>query len=330
MLNRVRQVLEKYNKFIILPHIHADGDALGSGTGLYKLIKILGKDALLYIEEAIPPMYSFFIPDDGGVINYKNYDQVTPSEDTVVIAVDSADIQRLGHRSQILEKASLSVNIDHHVTNTGFAHINCVIPQASATSEIIYDLCCHMGIEPDKSMAESLYTGILTDTGGFRHQNTTSHTHMVVASLLKHDINITDIYFNIYEAFTKSKILLLGMALNTLEMHLDDKIAILCTNKEMMSMSGASDDESEGIINYARNISGVHVAAYLKERENHEVKVSLRSNSTVNVAHIANKYGGGGHDKASGFTLYCSVEEAKRAVAEILKEEIMDWEDTVK
>lgn len=300
---------------IILPHISTDGDALGSSFALALALKKIGKSVEVYLEEEIPQIYDFLPKHDTVVIYPDEYDKerrITSIE--TVIALDTGDLDRLGKRIDILNNARFHINIDHHPTNTNFAQLNYVNSKASATCEIVYELINDLGIELDNEIALCLYTGILTDTGGFKYNNTTSLTHLIVSKLISYDIDITDISYKIFDALSVGKLKLIGNAINSIELHEDGKIAIITVTKKMIADSAAIEEDTEGVINYARNIKGVEIAALFKEKAESETKVSLRSKSYANVAEVASKHNGGGHKNAAGCTINANPEDAKKLI----------------
>jgi len=300
---------------IILPHISADGDALGSSLALALAIKKTNRDVRVYLEEEIPQIYTF-LPGKELALEYSTIntsDSDIPHVETV-IALDTGDLERLGKRAEILNNARIKINIDHHPTNTYFAEINHVIPKASATCEIVYELIKGLEIELNNDIALCLYTGILTDTGGFKYSNTTSLTHLVVSELVNYEIDIPAVTYRIFDAISEGKLKLIGKAIDSIELFENGKLALITVTKKMIEESGALEEESEGVINYARNIIGVEVAALFKEKSELETKVSLRSKSYANVAEVAFRHKGGGHKNAAGCTINANPDEAKKII----------------
>jgi phosphoesterase RecJ-like protein len=298
MLKKIAEALADAGNIAILPHIAADGDAIGSSLALALGLSGAGKEVSVLLEEQVPQIYGFLpglemagvYGGDGG-----KYD--------IAVALDCGDIERLGSRKPVFEKAAVTVNIDHHTTNTGFAMLDYVDTGCAAAGEIIYRLFGLMGIDPGKDAAICLYTAITSDTGGFRYSNTTSATHIIASELLKKGIDVADISRRIFDTVSPGKVRLMGEAVNSLELLENGRIALMTVSCEAMRRSGAADEDTDGIINIARNISGVEAAAMLREMENGDIKVNLRSNSYVDVSAVASKYSGGGHIKAAGFTV---------------------------
>ena len=205
----------------------------------------------------------------------------------MVIALDCSDPERMGSCSVIMDKAIISANIDHHISNTLYSDINVVDGDASATGEIVYELINLLEIIPDKDIAEALYTAIVSDTGRFSYSNTTPKTHRVVATLIEWGADIDKLSNLLFKNHSLEWIKLLGQAINSLRIYHDGKVAIMHITKEMMAKAGATEEHSNGIIQYAKDISGVELAAVLREVDDSTIKVSLRSQSIVDVSVLA-------------------------------------------
>ncbi len=314
MLKKIAEAINKAGTIAILPHIAADGDAVGSSLALAIALSRCGKNASVLLEEKIPQLYDF-LPGIELSLPYTGEEGVYE----LAIALDCGDIYRLGSRRGVFEKAQVTVNIDHHPTNTGFAVYDYVDTKAAATGEILYRLMEHMGIRPDMDVSSCLYTAIVTDTGGFRYSNTTPETFSICSKLLEAGVDLSAISHRVFEVTSLSKVRLTGEAISTLEVHENGKVAVMMLTAEAMKRSGASDEDSDGIINIARNINGVEAAAILKELDNGDIKVSLRSNDYLDVSQIARKHSGGGHVKAAGFTVK-DGSGMKKAATELLHE----------
>ncbi|NLK17621.1 MAG: bifunctional oligoribonuclease/PAP phosphatase NrnA [Clostridiales bacterium] len=292
---------EKINEaksIAILCHIRPDGDTLGSALALKNALK--HKECFVYCDDAISQKFDFlkgFYDIRGGEIG---------SHD-LIICVDCSDLGRLGSYSSAVKYHENTVNIDHHISNEEFAHINCVLG-LSSTCEIIFNLIKFMGIEPDADVYKCIFCGLSTDTGNFSHSNTT-HTAFAVASELVRLIgDISFITQRLYKDIPKSKLLLLGHALSNIKFYIGDKMAILTILLEDLERFGCASNDTEGFVDYAINIVSVEVGAILLECEKGRFKVSLRSKS-ADVCKIAAQFGGGGHTHASGCMLFGDYEE---------------------
>lgn len=304
MLNRIISEIKAAGSITILPHIYADGDALGSSFGLALALKKLHKKVSVYLEEEIPYIYSF-LPG-------KEYSCVyagEANENDLVIALDTGDMERLGKRAEIFDKAGKTVNVDHHNTNSMFGGMNYVDTRSSATGEIVFKMIGMLDAQLDADMAVCLYTAISTDTGSFKYSNTTPETHEIISRLLRLGINVSEISDRVFESTSFEKVKLTGLAADSLQLYEGGKIAVVILTDEMMKASGASEEDCDGIVNLGRNIRGVEVAMMLRQRNENEIKVNLRSKSYVDVAAIASRYSGGGHKRAAGCTVSGQLED---------------------
>lgn len=322
MLDRIAEAVKTSENIAVLPHITADGDALGSSFALALALAGIGKKADVLLEEKVPLIYCF-LP---GMEFSSVYEEETGPKMRrarhydLVIALDCGDIERLGTRRKVFDAAEKTVNIDHHQTNTGFAALNLTDTGASATGEIIFELIGHLGQKIGRDAATSLYAAIATDTGGFRYSNTTPHTHEIAAELIRLGVDVADISQRVFDITSYGKVKLMGAAIRNLELLEDGKLAVMAVTNEMIRSSEAREEDSDGIINVARNIRGVEAAAMLRQLDSGEIKVNLRSNNYVDVAAIAARHSGGGHKRAAGFTTAGVLEQVKEAVINELKE----------
>lgn len=315
VLDKIISVLNSSERIAILPHISADGDAIGSSLALALALEKIKRKAVVILEEAIPYVYGF-LP---GSRLAEVYTSDNSRYDTV-IALDTGDLGRLGYRKALFDNAKFTINIDHHNTNTEFAFNNFVSTQSSAVGEIIYKMIKMMGIEPDKDIFTCLYVAIATDTGGFRFSNTTPLTHMIISDLISSGINVAEVSQKIFDSTSFEKVKLIGAAARLLELAENGRIAVIAVTNDVIKQSGAREEDCEGIINIGRNIRGVEVAVMLRQWENGEIKVNLRSNSHVDVSAIAGLYKGGGHKKAAGYIIKSSLDDAKNKLLNDIRE----------
>jgi len=320
-LEEIAGIIRTSNKIIIMPHVSADGDSIGSSLGLYLILKKLGKSAVVLLEEEPPAVFSF-LPEFADLKIYCEDERSEYSADCVV-ALDTGDIKRLGNRYKVFEECTKTINIDHHQTNTSFAKYNYTDAAASAVAEIVWDLAGMINVEVDLNIATCLYTSIMTDTGGFRYSNTTAKTHDIAASMIDIGVKVDKISSNIFESNTVPRLKLVGLVLNTLEMYFDNRLAMILITKEMLETASAADQDAEGLVNYAKGIMGTEVGILIKEAKD-GVRVNFRSKEYVDVAEIASTLGGGGHKRAAGCTLEMGMDEAKTKLLDIFKKVFTD------
>lgn len=305
---------------VIISHIGPDGDTLGSALALYSLI--CGFDGMKRIDciinGKIPDIYKFLpgiqemkTPYEKDV--YDNYD--------LAIAVDCAAIDRIGDALSIFKKAKKTVNIDHHVTGKKFADINIIKPTSSSTGEVIFDLMKALELEFSDDVALCLYTAILTDTGGFRFDNTTGHTFSVAKQLVKLGINPSEVYRKCYENKPLVMFRLHNYALGNAVFTDKSRIAYTMISRKTLKDFGADDDHIDGISESLKQIDTVAVSMVLKETIKHDTKISFRSKE-INVADIAKFFGGGGHDLAAGCTICKPLNQALDEILPIVEKQV--------
>ncbi len=304
MLKKIADVIKKAKNVIILPHKSADGDCLGSAFALRLILEQTGKNASVILEEENPKLCGILFGTQPQALN--GFD--------MAIAVDCGDIERLGNRREIFNSCPVTVNIDHHGTNDGFARYNYVDSNSAATGQIIYELMEFLGAVLTLEIANNLYVAISSDTGCFAYSNTTAKTHNIAAKLLETGINHSEINEELFGKNSMAKIMLMRDALNSFETYDDGKIAVVSITREQIKTSGAAEEDTGGLINLPRSLETAMVAICLKESlEDDFVKVGFRSNS-VDVSEIAKSLGGGGHVRASGCNIKGSIESVKKAV----------------
>lgn len=317
MLDRIADTIIASDTIAILPHVASDGDALGSSFALALVLSGMGKKVDVLLEEDVPLLYSF-LPG-------KNLSKVHVKSDmhyALALALDCGDIERLGSRRDVFDSADHTVNIDHHNTNTKFAMQNYVDKASSSTGEIIYMLLGEMGQKPDTDVAVNLYIALSTDTGGFRYSNTSARTHLIASQLISQGVNVAEISRIVFDTASYEKVKLTGAAIQSIELVEDGRIAVMTLANETIRNTGAREEDSDGIINIARNIRGVEVAVMLRQLDSGEIKVNLRSNKYVDVSAVAGRYSGGGHKRAAGFTTAGDLEQIKTGLLEDFQKEL--------
>ncbi len=294
----VMELLRERGSLNLISHIQPDGDSIGSLLALGEALMHLGKSVRLFTPAAVPGKYTFLRGSEKISSEPERWDR-----EAAAVVLDCSDLERTGYFKDEILRAGLVINIDHHVTNRSFGTVNLVDPAAAATGEIIFHLLRAMELEITYSIAESLYVAISTDTGSFKYDNTTAGTHRTAAALLElHRLNPGTISQHIFDEHPLSYYLVLKKVLDTLELYGGKKIAVITAAREMLEQCGSSVDELDGMINYARNISGVEMGIMFFIDRNGEIKVGFRSKS-VDVSALAGKLGGGGHTRAAGCRL---------------------------
>lgn len=316
-LQKALDFIRDGNRFLVVSHVQPDGDAISSTIVVGWLLEQLGKQAVLMNEGKVPVRLQF-MDRSAMIINY-SLSQPTEKFDRI-IAIDCADFRRIGLVSTLFTEGAQLLNIDHHPTNDAFGAANLIRVDAAATVEILYDLIEHGSIPLDKEAATAIYTGLLTDTGGFRYSNTTPRVMHIASRMLAEGAPAHFIANLLLEKMTKAQLLILQRGLSRLLFSEDNKIASLYITYADMAETGAVGDDLEGLVNYALNVEGVEVGILLKETENGEVKVSMRSAGMVDVSAIAQSFGGGGHVRAAGCRLEHGILETTTLVVNAVRE----------
>ena len=311
MERKIIDLIKNSSRVLIITHVNPDGDTLGAASALKSYI---GKkaDILVQIKNKIqfPKMYEFlpniksalFLPDVKG-----DYD--------LIIAVDVASIDRIIENARkIFENAKNTVVIDHHKTNKGYGKLNYIKGELSSASEVLYEIFKKENIKITKEMATALYCGILTDTGCFKYENTTSQTFKIASKLADTGIITSEIADFCYSNKPKNLILFQNYLVSNAKFHSNDKIVYTLITKEIIKKYNATDEYTEGICETLRSIEGVEVAFVLKETDL-GVKVSIRSQN-LDATKITDKFKGGGHKRAAGCTIKLEIIEALEKLIE--------------
>ncbi|MDW7739489.1 MAG: bifunctional oligoribonuclease/PAP phosphatase NrnA [Bacillota bacterium] len=305
---KIIDVLKNEKEFYLISHMLPDGDSIGSLLSMGAGLRLIGKKIDMFTPGHIPRKYEFMI----GSGDVRHEDMLEDHNRTVVV-LDSSDPDRLGIFKETVLKSRQIINIDHHVTNQRFGHLNLVDPNASATGELVFHILHDVGVKLNAGIAEALYVAISTDTGSFKYDNTTPDTHRVVSSLLEYGLSPGALSQRMFDERPLSFYILLKEALASLEMYEERKIAVMTISKDVRERSGATTDDLEGIVNYSRNIEGVELGILFYVENENEVKVGFRSKS-LDVSVLAGKLNGGGHVRAAGCRQYGDFETVKKRV----------------
>jgi phosphoesterase RecJ-like protein len=302
MLDQVLTEISRRERFLLTSHARADGDAVGSTLACREILRQMGKQADAVLRDGVPRVYQQ-LPFASSVIQSEsvngNYD--------AAILLECDSIQRT--RLHGLETHFL-INIDHHRSGRDFAHVNWIDPQAVATAEMVYRLAREARVKISPEIATCLYTAVLTDTGAFMFEGTSEHTFELARELVMAGADPARCARHIYFGHSTAKMRLLGAALSALQR--DGALAWIWVTQEQMERVGAKEEDCEGLVNYALAIGDVEVAVFFRELPDGRFRVSLRSKGKLDVAHIAEQFGGGGHACASG----CAVEGPLHAAVE--------------
>ncbi|HZP64330.1 MAG TPA: bifunctional oligoribonuclease/PAP phosphatase NrnA [Terriglobales bacterium] len=293
MLKQVLQEIEQRQRFLLTSHARPDGDAIGSALACSQILRLMGKEAEVVLADGVPRIYQP-LPFADRVITS---DRVNGKyEAAIILECDSVQRTRL----QGLENRFL-INIDHHLSGRPFAHVNWIEPEAVATAELVYKLAREAGVKISPEIATCIYTAVLTDTGSFMFEGTNERTFALARELVLAGADPARCARNVYFGHSTAKLRLLGAALSNL--HREGALAWIWVTREQMQAVGAKEEDCEGLVNYALSIYDVEVAAFFRELPDGRFRVSLRSKGKLNVSTVAEHFGGGGHQCASGCSL---------------------------
>lgn len=304
-LEEIAEILNKCRKVAITCHVRPDGDALGSGLALCVALKNAGKQAYMICEDEVPERLRIF--PAMSLVQTKL--PVNFSELDLFISVDAADITRIGvFCSDYMSFKGTTLSIDHHISNQGFAKYNYVLPDSTATCEILPEIFNAANFEITEEIANLLALGLLTDSGNFSHNDVSAKTFSVAAMLREKGADISRIGYLMFTRQTKGRAILFGKALSRLRFALDGKLAFINITQKDFEDTGTDKSHTEGFVDYALSIDEVEVSISLLEVRNNQYKASLRS-KRANVNAVASTFGGGGHVLASGCMLFGELEE---------------------
>jgi phosphoesterase RecJ-like protein len=317
--DQVLDELRGAEKLVVVTHENPDGDALGSLAAMREILTTIGKDCLMFIgarELPLPEEYRFLSLD--GLVSSPPHD----IDERTIVFLDCGNLER--NPAEVFRRPGMRIlDIDHHHDNTRFGTVNLVVPQASCTAEIVWDLMRGLEVSPTLTIAEALYVGLITDTGRFMYENTGKQAHLMAAELIDAGVDVHDIYRRVYEGLPYGKLALLARGLSNIERYDDGRLTVTALTAQDFSESGAEESYSEGVVDHLRAVQGTAVAALLRDRINNAEpglrKVSLRAgNERIDVSAIARAQGGGGHRGAAGFSTAMSQAE----LVEFLREQL--------
>ncbi|MEA3409579.1 MAG: DHHA1 domain-containing protein [Candidatus Eisenbacteria bacterium] len=310
---KILEALEGPGPFVIASHGRPDGDALGSALALKLWLEGRGRRAEVVNSDGVPDPFGF-LPSADRVLLEVPHDLIG----CTVVVLDTPVTSRAALADDVLSRADLVVNIDHHPDNTRYGDLDLVDPSASSVALIIYELLADTG-EFSVAISSLLYTGAMTDTGGFRFGNTDARTLRAAAELVALGASPAGLANAVYGEQPLGRLRLLGLILSTTETEFDGKVAISVLTERMKRDTGSTGEDIEGMASFGRLIRGVEVALLLRE-ENGSVRASLRSKGAVDVNAVARRLGGGGHKAAAGVRLEGSIESARERLLEAVAE----------
>ena len=304
--------LQAADNILLLAHQYPDGDTLGSNFALYLALKELGKQVRVACEDVVPEKYDYMDPS-GSMPDF---------EPEFICALDVADARLLGPRMQAAYGERVDLCIDHHSTNTGYAKETCVDASCAACAMCILRVIRLLGVELTPAIAQCIYTGISTDTGCFKYANADALAHRMAADCIDVGVPYEMINRVNFDMKSRARIELERMALDGMEFYHDGRVAVMVISNEMVSRSGAIDNDLEGLPPIPRQIEGVWVGITLRQKTDGQYKISVRTGTHADAAAICALLGGGGHNRAAGCAPEGSLDEAKCAVLQAVEQAV--------
>lgn len=317
-LEHIKRYITDSNTICLATHTHADGDAVGSVGAMYHFLKEMGKEVYMILPE-LEDTFNF-LPHINECV-----ERVQKDKYDLLICLDTSNLERLNINPEDIIKAKNIIVIDHHKNNTIEAQEKFVDEEAPANCEIVYDIIKYMGHHISKNIAEYIYMGIMTDTGSFNYERTSSKTHNIAGEMIDKGADYVRTCQVLNHTYSEAKMKLVAHVINNMESYLDGKIRIAITDINTITSVGASDDDASNLVNYLRDIKGTMVAIYFRALDENNYKVSIRAEEPIDSSDISLMFGGGGHKRAAGFSTD-DVEGTKIKLIEIL-ERLLKSED---
>lgn len=317
-INNVIEKIKESKKIAITFHSSPDGDSLGSSTALTLALRSLGKHCSILCKEALPKTFSYLPCSEE--ITGENY--TVDSDTDLVIVLDCGDFKRINADILSEDRDYTLINVDHHMSNEQYGDINYVDTKAAAVGEIIYRMLKLLNVTLTKDIGVALYTSLLTDTGSFRHSNTTIDTHNIAGEIINTGIDFSEIHRIIFDNKSFNKVKLYGKVIESMTLECNKKVVFMELTNEMLQELDLDGSDTSDLIAFGSKVEGSEVTVLIKEAEN-GVKVSLRSKSKVDVREIAEGFNGGGHIRAAGFMVEDNIQNIKEKLITILEKELI-------
>lgn len=314
-------IIRQADNFVLMTHLHPDGDALGSLFALADILEGMGKKVFRYLEDPVTHLYDFLPGCHLGQTDLAALQAFVAAAqgNIAAISLDCGDCDRLGREKRELLNLHPFLVIDHHHGHREFGDYRWLDSHRSSTGEMVYKLAMELNVTLSYTAAFNIYVAISTDTGSFRYENTSHRTLLIAAELVKCGVRPEEVAGYVYDNFTLQRLRLMEQVLASLELLASDQLAFIMVTNKMLADCGAMPEDTEGFINYPRALRTVKVAAFLKEMREGGVSVSLRAKGGCDVAEVAAGFGGGGHRNAAGFRFPDKgMQEVRKLVLEAL------------
>ncbi len=309
ILKKIAETIRRGKRFLVASHENPEGDAIGSILALGLALRQMGKKVTIFNPDPVPEVLAF-LPGAATVVR-------RPSEKIrfdAAFALDCGDKKRLGEAFPNPERIGRLINVDHHGSNTRFGELNFIDPRASSAAELVFELLRAVSAKFSRPIGESIYTGILTDTGSFHYSNTTAKTFAVARECVLAGVEPWKIAEKVYETQPAARLVLLPRVLKSLKIEEGGRVSSLVVTQRMLTRSGAAPALTEDFINYPRSVKGTEVALLFREIQRKKYRVSFRSRGKIDVSRISRIFQGGGHPNAAGCTVEGTLREVKAKV----------------
>lgn len=315
-ITSLQKLCAEKQRFLVISHVRPDGDAYGSTLGLALCLQAQGKDVRVVNSDGLSPLFQF-LPGSKPLAETP----AVPESDRVIIAVDCADQKRLGPVFDAWQRTP-DVNIDHHISNPGYAALNLIDAESPATAQVLCDIFAALKWPITPEVAANLYIGIMTDTGNFRYRQTTAQTFEVAAKLVRAGADPTDLAESCYQSFRAERLMLVSEVFKAIHFANQNRIAWFGLTPEMYQRSGAIPDETEGLIEYLQAVKTVEVAFLLESLPDGLTRASMRSRGKVDVQKICQSFGGGGHRLAAGLRTKLEPAALEKKLLDLIAEQL--------
>lgn len=317
-MDQIRKLVQTHQKILILSHEEPEGDCLGSSLALGRSLSLLGKTVWLYNVHGVPHSCQF-------LYGWQEIStSLPPWQPDLAFVLDCGSFERVGGAAMAFVENLPLVNIDHHLGNKTFGTVAVVEPQASSTGELIYELLSSGGWPMDIPIWEALLCAVVTDTGSFRYQNTTPLAFQIGTEALQAGARPWYVAEGLFERNPPQRLKALARALDVMEVGPTGRWCLMPISSQLLNETGATRQDLDGFINYARSIDGVEVAILVREDSPHLQKISLRSKGRINVATIAAALGGGGHHNAAATKIVGDMAHARAVLIQKVNEALQE------
>jgi bifunctional oligoribonuclease and PAP phosphatase NrnA len=304
-LDRVRELIEQHDEILIFGHKDADGDTLGCSLAFEEALRSRGKQVIVVIPHPLPQQYSW-LPGFDRIVEHPRAGR----EPGLVLFFDAANLERSGSATESISDGATIVNIDHHPSNDRFGDVNIIDPGAAAVAEMATAMLEEWGWEITPTMATNLYTALVTDTGGFRHENTDAAALDTAARLARYGVEPSYVTTMVYKSRPLTTLRLNALCMAAMRVELEGRLAWTKVTRHMLQEAGAVMAESEDLIDTLNTIADLDMAIVFKEVRSAQTKISVRSRGRIDAAEFCAQFGGGGHSRAAGAEVQGSMSEA--------------------